>query len=203
MIQRKGIILIISAPSGAGKTTLCKELLNAFPTLQMSISFTTRPIRADEKDGIDYHFVTDGRFEEMIEAGAFVEWAKVHGNYYGTSLETLEQASQSGHDVLLDIDCQGAAQLKESLDNGVYIFILPPGFEELQRRLEGRNTDSGDVVRHRIENARKEVLEANWYDYIIVNDNFDFALSQLKAILLAETCRAEVALPTVQDILGK
>lgn len=199
-MPRQGIVYVISAPSGAGKTSLCRELLAAFPELQVSISYTTRPIRPGEKEGVDYHFVTPETFRQMIKDSAFAEWAEVHDNYYGTAFSALEEARQAGNDILLDIDCQGAAQLKESLDNGVFIFILPPGFEELQRRLEGRNTDPVEVVQRRIENARKEVVEAQWYDYIIVNDNFDFALEQLKAILIAETCRVPVVLPTVQDI---
>jgi len=173
----------------------------AFPELHVSISYTTRPIRPGETDGGDYQFVSTEVFQQMINEGAFAEWAKVHDNYYGTTLAALDQASRTGSDILLDIDCQGAAQLKTSLDNGVFIFILPPGFDELKRRLEGRNTDAADVVQRRIENARKEVLEAEWYDYIVVNDNFDFALDQLKAILQSVPCRTGVALPTVQDII--
>ena len=113
--------------------------------------------------------------------------------------DALKDVSASGNDILLDIDFQGAAQLKKSLDNGVYIFILPPDYDELQKRLEGRNSDSAEVVQRRIENARQEVAESGWYDYIVVNDNFDFALAQLKAILMAETCRTSVALPALQD----
>lgn len=194
------MIYVVSAPSGAGKTTLCKALRQAVPDLQGSVSYTTRPKREGERDGTDYHFVTSEKFREMIEQGAFIEWARVHGNYYGTSLEALEKASRDGRDVLLDIDCQGAAQLKSALDNGVYIFILPPDYEELRRRLDQRNTDSIEVVKRRIENARKEINEAEWYDYVVINDNFDFALDQLKAILLAETCRGKIVLPAVRHI---
>ncbi len=199
-MNRKGLIYVVSAPSGAGKTSLCKRLLNEIPGLELSISYTTRPMREGERDGVDYHFVTVDAFQEMIEAGAFVEWAKVHDNYYGTGIDALKEASRDGRDILLDIDFQGAAQLKKSLDNGVYIFILPPDFDELKKRLEARNSDTAAVVKRRIENARIEVVEAKWYDYIVVNDNFDFALAQLKAILLAETCRTDIALPVLQDV---
>ena len=197
-MHRKGIIYVLSAPSGAGKTTLCKELLAALPELQLSVSYTTRPIRSGEQDGVDYHFVDEDRFRAMIDEGAFAEWARVHDNYYGTSIEALEKVSSEGQDILLDIDYQGAAQLKKALDNAVFIFIMPPDMEELKRRLLKRNTDSEEVVLRRIENARQEITEARWYDYIVVNDNFDFALSQLKAILMAETCRTDSSLPVLQ-----
>ncbi len=197
-MTRKGLTYVISAPSGAGKTSLCRELLASVPDLELSVSFTTRPMREGERDGVDYHFVDVETFRNMIDAGSFVEWAKVHDNYYGTSLPALEDASRKGRDVLLDIDCQGAAQLKKKIANGVYIFILPPDFDELKHRLEKRNSDSADVVAKRIANARSEIVEAKWYDYIVVNDNFDFALSQLKAILTASTCRPDIVIPAVQ-----
>lgn len=197
-MRRTGMIFVVSAPSGAGKTSLCSELLKATPGLQVSVSYTTRPKRGGETNGIDYHFVSVEKFRQMIDAGAFVEWAQVHDNFYGTSLATLEQASQAGQDILLDIDCQGAAQLREKLDNGVYVFILPPDFEELARRLAKRNSDTDEVIQKRIANARHEVLEAKHYDYIVINDNFDFALDQLKAILSAETSRAERVLPVIK-----
>ncbi len=199
-MNRKGLIYVVSAPSGAGKTSLCKKLLEEVSGLELSISYTTRPMRDGEKNGVDYHFVSVDVFKEMIDASSFAEWAQVHDNYYGTSLDALKAASAAGRDILLDIDYQGAAQLKKSLDNSVYTFILPPDYDELRRRLEGRNSDSAEVVQRRIENARLEVAESGWYDYIVVNDNFDFALEQLKAILLAETCRSEIALPALRDI---
>ncbi|PLX99360.1 MAG: guanylate kinase [Desulfuromonas sp.] len=200
--SNSGSVFVVSAPSGAGKTTLCKALLEASPDLQLSVSYTTRPMRAGEKDGVDYHFVDIADFEKRIEEGEFAEWARVHGNYYGTSIRRLEEMSRSGKDILLDIDYQGAAQLKKCLDNGVYIFIMPPDFAVLQQRLEKRNSDPEEVIIRRIENARQEVLEAKWYDYIVVNDNFDFALQQLKAILSAESCRTTLILPAMQDMLN-
>jgi len=195
--HRDGILFVISAPSGAGKTSLFKELIDIFPDLRHSVSYTTRPMRGKEVDGVDYHFVTPERFTQMVDSAAFAEWAQVHGNYYGTALQTLTAARDSGCDILLDIDYQGAAILKRHLKNAVFIFVLPPDFDELQRRLEKRNSDSAAVIAMRIENARREVAEAHWYDYIVVNDVFSVALEQLKSIVIAERCRREVMLSQV------
>ncbi len=188
-VTRHGILFVVSAPSGAGKTTLCRYLVDNFPDLRQSISFTTRAPRDNERDGVDYHFVGRETFERMVSEGAFAEWAEVHGNLYGTALQTLEQARQAGEDILLDIDCQGAAQLRQKLADAVFIFILPPSLEELERRLRGRQTDSEDVVARRLANARREIAAAHWYDYLLVNDDLEAAREQLKAIVLAERCR--------------
>lgn len=197
--RRSGIIFVISAPSGAGKTSLCKELIDFFPSLRHSVSYTTRPPRSGEIDGVDYHFVTPERFREMVAEGAFAEWAEVHGNCYGTAFASLQAARQAGEDILLDIDCQGAEQLRRSLEHGVFVFILPPTLDELQRRLVGRNTDSDSVIARRIANARGEIAHAQRYDYLVVNDDFSLALEQLKAILIAESQRTRLLLPTLQD----
>jgi guanylate kinase len=198
---REGILFVISAPSGAGKTSLCKEIIDFFPTLRHSVSYTTRPRRPGEREGVDYHFVTPETFAGMVAAGAFAEWAEVHGNRYGTAIKTLEQLRAAGHDVLLDIDCQGAAQLKRSYGQGVFVFILPPSFAELRRRLEGRNTDAPEVISRRISNAREEIRQAAWYDYLVVNDDFAVALAELKAVIVAERCRAARNLPLIDAIL--
>lgn len=187
--EREGILFVISAPSGAGKTTLCKEIIDFFPSLRHSVSYTTRPQRPGEQDGIDYHFVTRTVFDAMVAQEAFAEWAEVHGNRYGTAIETLERFRSEGSDILLDIDCQGARQLKKSYRQGVFIFVLPPSLTELQRRLHGRNTDSPEVIARRIANARDEIREAVWYDYLVINDDFSQAFSELKSIVLAEGCR--------------
>jgi guanylate kinase len=176
----------VSAPSGAGKTTLCKEIIDIFPDLRHSVSFTTRPARPGEIDGRDYHFVDKSRFEAMVASGEFAEWAEVHGNFYGTALSTLQDARDAGDDVLLDIDCQGARQLKESVDQAVFIFILPPDMGELERRLRGRGTDSDEVIQRRLKNASEEMLESSWYDYRVINDNISLALEQLKSIFRSE-----------------
>lgn len=202
-MQRQGILFVISAPSGAGKTTLCKQIIDFFPQLRQSVSFTTRPMRQGEVDGVDYHFVDVETFREMIAGDAFVEWAQVHDNYYGTALNTLRQAADAGQDVLLDIDFQGAAQLKKCADEAVFIFIAPPDLSELERRLRGRGTDSEDVICRRVENARGELQEAHWYDYIVVNDDVDRASEQLSSILHAEMCRGRFVFPSIEEMLNK
>jgi guanylate kinase len=198
-MKRKGILFIISAPSGAGKTTLCKEVIDILPELRHSVSYTTRKPRLGEEHGHDYFFVAKEEFERMVAAGEFAEWAEVHDNFYGTSLGTLEDASKHGIDVILDIDCQGARHLNARHQGGVFIFILPPSYDELRRRLDSRNSDSSDVIARRIECAASEIKESRWYDYIIVNDLFSKALEELKSVILAERCRASRVLETVTE----
>jgi len=189
-MKREGVLYVISAPSGAGKTTLCKEIIDIFPNLRHSVSYTTRPPRTGEVHGRDYFFVGTEDFSRMVEAGEFAEWAEVHGNLYGTSLATLKECRSQGIDLILDIDCQGARQLKGRFEGGVYIFVLPPSIAELRRRLDTRSSDTEEVIERRINNAAGEIKEARWYDYIIVNDRFSEAVEQLKSVLIAEQCRA-------------
>ncbi len=188
--RREGVLFVVSAPSGAGKTSLCRELIDSFAYMRQSVSFTTRQIRNGEQDGVDYHFVTPAVFQQMIAQQQLAEWAQVHGNMYGSSRQTLERAALEGIDPLLDIDCQGAAQLKKNCRHGVFIFILPPGLVELERRLRGRGTDADEVISRRLKNAEQEISQASWYDYLIVNDDFQTALQQLSSIVTAERCRA-------------
>jgi guanylate kinase len=188
-MKREGIILIISAPSGAGKTTLCHDLLKRFPNMRESISYTTRTPRAGEVHGVDYFFVSTEEFQQMVAEEAFAEWAQVHGNMYGTALKALEDARTSGIDLVLDIDCQGARCLKEQIERCVYVFILPPSMAELRRRLESRSSDKPDVIDLRIERATSEIREARWYDYIIINDNFETAREELASIVVAHSRR--------------
>jgi guanylate kinase len=184
-MKREGLILILSAPSGAGKTSLCRELFKTFPDMKESVSYTTRAPRPGEVEGEAYHFVSDEVFERMVAEDAFAEWAEVHGNKYGTALRTLEEARKNGVDLVLDIDCQGALKLKEQFDGGVYVFIMPPSMEELRRRLEHRSSDAQEVIELRIARAAAEIREARWYDYIIFNDNFEVACRELAAIVIA------------------
>ena len=188
-MKREGLIMIISAPSGAGKTTLCRELRSRFPAMRESVSYTTRTPRAGEVDGKDYCFVSPAEFQAMVAEDAFAEWAEVHGNLYGTALKTLDEARKNGVDLLLDIDCQGALTLKEHFQGGVYVFILPSSMEELRRRLENRSSDASEVIERRIKRASDEIKEARWYDYIIINDRFEVAIEELSAIVLAQNHR--------------
>lgn len=199
-MKREGILYIISAPSGAGKTTLCKEVIDILPNLRHSVSYTTRKARTGEIHARDYFFVSPAEFERMVADGEFAEWAEVHGNRYGTALKTLEDYRTSGVDVIMDIDCQGAQLLKKRYRGGVFIFILPPTFDELQRRLEGRNSDSPEVIARRIDCATSEIRESRWYDYIIVNNVFSRAVEELKSVIVAEQCRTSRVLESVAEM---
>ena len=200
--SRTGLLFVISAPSGAGKTSICRELLSRQTGLIESVSYTTRPTRAGERDGIDYHFVSCEQFDRMAGEGAFAEWAEVHGNRYGTARATLRQASEDGHDVLLDIDVQGAEQLRRSGIDGVFIFILPPDMVELHQRLSGRNTDSAEIIERRMANAIKEIREAVKSDYIVVNEELPRAVDTVQAIIIAEKARRERVLKTLPAEFG-
>ena len=184
-----GILFVLSAPSGAGKTSLCRELIDSLSDLRQSISFTTRQKREGEQDSIDYHFIDHEAFQQMIKKQQLAEWAEVHGQLYGTSLQTLNAAAGEGIDLLLDIDCQGAAQIKKNYQRGVFIFILPPDFAELEKRLRDRGTDTEEVIRRRLKNSEQEISQAIWYDYLIINDDFQSARDKLIAIVTAERCR--------------
>jgi guanylate kinase len=188
-MKREGVLYVLSAPSGAGKTTLCKEIIDRFPDLRHSVSYTTRTPRQGEVHGRDYFFVEQEEFKRMVAAGEFAEWAEVHGNLYGTSLATLNESRTQGIDLILDIDCQGARQLKGRFEGGVYIFVLPPSMQELRRRLDYRSSDTVEVIERRIKNAAGEIRESRWYDYIIVNDRLEEAAVQLQSVLIAEQCR--------------
>lgn len=187
--KRKGVLYVVSAPSGAGKTSICKQILKDNPSLHQSISYTTRRARTGELDSFDYNFVSKEVFETMVAAGEFAEWAEVHGNCYGTAMATLQKAREQGADVLLDIDFQGAEQLRQTGLDGVFIFILPPNMTELRKRLEFRQTDNEDVIARRMANAEGEIAEACKFDYLVVNDVLDQAVEKVKAIMLAESVR--------------
>lgn len=200
--MRKGLIFVVSAPSGAGKTSLCKKVVEVLPDLHHSISYTTRPPRVNERDGIDYHFVSEETFVNMVEKDEFVEWAMVHGNRYGTAEASLKRYEAEGIDVILDIDVQGAGQIRQKLERGVHIFVLPPFPEELEKRLRGRGTDGDEVIKARLLNAREEIGRIVNYDYILVNDLFADAVDKLKSIISAERCRRESVLPKIKEDWG-
>lgn len=187
--SQKPLVFIISAPSGSGKSTLTNELLKLVPNLEFSISYTTRPLRGSEQNGKHYHFIPLGEFNRMIAAGEFLEYANVHGNYYGTAREFLRQAGRKGHDLLLDIDVQGAAQIKRSLTDSISIFVLPPNRQTLEWRLRNRSEDSEDVIQRRLLDATHEIEEYDKYDYILVNDKLEESVERLRAIVLSERQR--------------
>ena len=185
----RGLLFIVSAPSGAGKTTLCRYLVEAMPSVSYSISHTTRKPRQGEINGEHYYFVSEEEFEQIKKDGGFIEWANVHGNFYGTSKKELERLFEKGNDVILDIDTQGALQVKNSNVGGIFISLLPPSMVELERRLRTRDTDDEEVQRKRIIKGIEEIkfiLDKQVYDYLIINDNLVKALDELKSIILAE-----------------
>ena len=216
-------VYIISAPSGSGKSTLVNQLLKTVSGLNFSISYTTRLPRGDERSGVEYFFVSKPEFEAMIERDEFLEHANVFGNYYGTACKFLREAEASGKDLVLDIDVQGAEQLKKKIPEAVSIFILPPNREELEGRLRSRGLDAEQVILRRLDTARREIENYSKYDYILVNDRLDQSADELKAIVLAErllrtgkkfssdelqlikraqACRLEQARDRVQPILA-
>lgn len=189
--SRNGLLFVISAPSGAGKTSICHEIRKAFPELRPSISYTTRPMRPGEQDGVDYHFVSRASFDKMVADGDFAEWAEVHGNRYGTARSTLLEALAEGADILLEIDYQGAEQLRHSGLPGIYIFILPPSMTSLRQRLKSRDTDDEAVIARRLANATAEIAASPAFDYLVVNDVLADAVDRVRAILLAESLRTQ------------
>ena len=182
-------MLVVSGPSGVGKSTLCKRLLRSVRGLQFSISFTTRPPRPGEREGVDYHFVPESEFLRRRSRGEFLEWARVDGQLYGTSRARVVQALRSGEDVLLDIDTQGAEQVRRRFGSAVFIFILPPGPAALKARHRRRGTES-QVRMRRLRLARREVQKSKGYDYLVINQRLEDAFQDLKGIILAERCRA-------------
>lgn len=186
-----GLVFVISAPSGAGKTTLLTRVMKEVPGLRFSVSYTTRSPRSNEREGRDYRFVTPSVFEKMVEQNEFLEWAEVLGNRYGTGRINVNALKSEGVDLLLDIDTQGARKVREKVDSSVFIFLMPPSPRLLEERLVNRGEDPPERIRYRLANAVKEVSEAPWYDYVIVNEQVEEAVRQLSSVILAERCRKQ------------
>lgn len=201
MLQ-SGHIFIVSAASGTGKTTLVSRLSANQPDIHISISHTTRMPRAGEQNGVHYHFVSRSEFEEMIADNAFIEHANVYGNYYGTSLKAVESLTQQGYNVILEIDVQGAEQIRRLLPDSTSIFILPPSITELTERLQNRGTDSEDVIAYRLEKSREEIAQSILFDYVIINQELTQAEQDLLAIIRSVGLRAQAQSQTVTRILA-
>ncbi len=196
-----GQLFILSAPSGAGKTTILKKVMAEITGLTFSVSHTTRSPRSGEQDGVDYHFVSVDEFQDMQKQDLFLEWAEVHGNFYGTSRPAVLQQLEQGQDVVLDIDVQGAEIIRKSESvPAVSVFVAPPSLEELERRLRGRGTESDETVELRLQNAAREMKAAPGYDYLVINDELEQATATLQAVIIAERSRGH-RLPTGEPIM--
>ena len=191
-LVRPGLLVVVSSPSGTGKTTLCHKLLAEFQQLRFSVSCTTRKPRTGERDGVDYRFIDDAEFDRMIASGDFAEWAHVHGNRYGTTVTAVREALSDGRDVLFDIDYQGGRQLKSRFrSEAVLVFLLPPSLGELARRLRSRNTEMPEQIERRLLKAHEELKEYGLYDYLIVNDDLQAAYDRLRSVYLAAQCEIQ------------
>ena len=198
-----GNLFIVCAPSGTGKTSLVGQLMKADREIRLSVSYTTRPPRPGEADGREYHFVPERQFEEMLEQGGFLESARVHGNYYGTSQRWINERRAAGNDILLEIDWQGAAQVRRLMPDSIGIFILPPSFEALTARLNNRAQDPPDVIARRLAAAREEISHFPEFDYVIVNDDFDEAVRDLSSIVRAQRLRVSAQLARHLDLINR
>ena len=201
--KERGGLIVISGPSGVGKGTVCKALMKAMPDLKISISETTRKPRGTEQNGVEYFFLEKENFEQRIKENKYLEYAKVYENYYGTPKDYVENLRNSGYDVILEIDIQGAMNVQKNNDDGVFIFIVPPSLDELEHRVRNRGTDSEEQLAIRINSARDEIKKAVNYDYVVVNDTVEEAAKKLQTIILAERCRTERSKNTLDNILGR
>jgi guanylate kinase len=201
MSMRRGILFVVSAPSGTGKTTLVERLVEVMPNLDKSRSYTSRPARSGEADGVDYHFIGRDRFNAMIAAGEFLEWADVFGNLYGTRAQDTERLLDRGRDVVLVIDVAGARQVRKRGLESVGVFVLPPSLAVLEQRLRGRSQDSEAAILRRLEAARREVDAFSEYDYLVINDEVGKCVERLQSIVAAERARLRVAQPQAEEII--
>jgi len=202
MTNYPGNLFVVAAPSGAGKSSLVKALMQLDSRVQPSISHTTRKPRGQEKDGREYFFVSDEAFQALIDEDSFLEWASVHDHLYGTSKKTIQERIAQGGDVILEIDFQGAVQIKKLFDNAVLIFILPPSLEELKARLERRGEDTAEVIEVRLQNAEKEMKQAKAFDFVIINEMFETALFDLKTIVHSQRLKFEAQRRARSDIFS-
>ena len=200
---RRGLLFVVSAPSGTGKTTVVERLVHVLPDLALSRSYTSRAARPGETDGVDYNFVSRARFEAMVAADAFLEWADVFGNFYGTCAPDAERDLSQGRDLVLVIDVQGARQVRQRCRDTVGVFVMPPSFAVLEQRLRGRSKDTEEAMQRRLETARAEVAAFTEYDYVIVNDALEACVDRLRAIVIAERTRLRSARAEAERIVNK
>jgi guanylate kinase len=198
---RRGLLFVVSAPSGTGKTTVVERLVQVVSDLALSRSYTSRPARAGESDGVDYNFISRSRFEAMIQADAFLEWADVFGNLYGTCAEDAHRHLETGRDLVLVIDVQGARQVRRRCPGTVGVFVMPPSAEILERRLRGRSKDTEEAMQRRLQTAREEVAAFTEYDYVIVNDELDACVDRLRSIVMAERTRLRSSTAEAEKIV--
>jgi len=199
---RPGLLFVVSAPSGTGKTTIVERLVQVVPGLSLSRSYTSRQMRGGERDGVDYNFITRPRFEGMVKDGAFLEWADVFGNLYGTCAADTDVMRAAGNDVVLVIDVQGARQVRKCTADTIGVFVLPPSFAVLEQRLRGRSKDPEDAIRRRLATAREEIGAVGEYDYVVVNDALDACVDRLRAIVLAERAHPRAMAGQIARIVG-
>lgn len=199
----KGTFIVVSAPSGSGKSSICRRLLQACPEIKFSVSYTTRKPRPGEVNGKDYFFVSQEEFRERIEQGDFAEWAENFGNLYGTSMNTMRESLTQGIDILLDIEPRGAKKIKEEFSGGAFVFVLPPSREELLKRLQQRGHETADAIETRYARAENELKEIFWYDYVIFNDELETAVNQLTSIYIAQKCKISNMMSEIKRFLDK
>lgn len=197
---KKGLALIVSAPSGTGKTTVCGKLREQLPDLRFKVSHTTREPRTGEQDGIHYHFISENDFQDGIQKGVFLEWAKVHTDHYGTRGDQVENSLSNGFDLLMELDVQGVTSLREQKFDGIFVLILPPSLAELEKRLVGRGTEPADKIKKRLDTAKSEIAQYKLYDYIVTNHEIDDTVLTLKNILQSERFKSNRFVPESQDI---
>ncbi len=185
----KGLFIIVSAPSGAGKSSICQGLMKAYPKIEFSVSYTSRSPRPNEVNGKDYYFVSRNEFRKRIKQGRFIEWVENYGHFYGSSRELIEESIQNDTDLLLDVEPRGAKKIKQKFKGGIYVFVLPPSRSELLKRLKKRGHETQDAIQKRFAHAESELIELSWYDYVIFNQDLKKAINQLISIYVAEKCK--------------
>ena len=199
----KGLFIVVSGPSGTGKSSICQRLLKSCPEIKFSVSYTSRPPRPKEINGKDYYFISRADFQARIKKGEFVEWVENYGHLYGTSWKTMEEFLQKGNDLLLDIELRGAKKIKQRFKSGVFVFVLPPSRAELLKRLERRGHATNEVIRSRLVQAEHELKEISWYDYVIFNEKLKNAVDQLRSIYIAQKCRKSSLLDRIKQFVKK